>query len=257
MRQYVWLVRYGLTEHALVEGVGPYDSDIDPTVGLTHAKAIAERISASLAAVPDVVYSDPFLRCAHTAAIIVKSIYKNGEKKHRIEEGITEWLVPSLLVDLDGEKTDPRSTEELYEIFPENMDLSYCSVNPVVLDGTPRDKAPVGAPLFIETESDLFLRCATSVGRILNDLKENQNVCIVSHAPCNQAMALFLEGKKDPKESSFGPWSLGGLTRFSRTVENGVCGKWDVDFYSNTDHMPGEYKEGLKGQWSLPSFVHK
>lgn len=254
MKQFVWLVRYGLTEHALVEGVGPYDSDIDPTTGIVHAKAIASRIASSGDAVPDIVYSDRFLRTTHTADIIAKAV----DKKHRIEEGVTEWLVPSLLVDPEGKKTNPRTPEQLHAIFPEKIDLSYHSVNPVVPDGTPRDQAPKGAPLFIETEADLFVRAATSVTRILDDLKQNENVCIVSHAPTDQAMALFLEGKTDPKESSFGYWSLGGLTRFSRTVgSNGECGKWELDFYSSTDHMPGEYKDGVIRRWSLPSFIRK
>jgi len=159
----------------------------------------------------------------------------------------------------NGDKTDPRTPEQLQKLFPENIDLSYKAVNPVVPDGTPREKAPKGGPLFIESEQDLFLRCATSVTRILDNLtkQDNPNICIVSHAPCNQAMALFLEGKTDPKESSLGPWSLGGLTLFSRTIDAdaGSSSAWKLEFYSNTDHMPGDYREGKKGAWSLPSFV--
>jgi len=262
-QQHVWLVRYGLTEHKLVEGVGPYDSDIDPTVGMEHANAIAARIASSGAAAPDMVYSDPFHRTTHTADVIVKAIIKGSEKAddakiHRIEEGVTEWLVPSLLVDPNGKKTDPRTTAQLVEMFPANIDPDYKAANPVVPDDTPRDDAPPGAPLFVETEKDLFVRCATSVAKILDLHQEgSENLCIVSHAPCNQAMALALEGKTDPKDSKFGTWSLGGLTLFSRSVstEGEKYGQWKCEFYSSTDHMPGEYKEGTTGAWSLPSFM--
>jgi len=251
-KQYIWLVRYGLTEHTLVENVGPYDSDIDPTIGITHATAIMQRISSSGDAVPQYVYSDPFLRTTHTGNIIVKGLDKKDEKVHRIEEGLTEWQVPSLLVEADsGNKTDPRTPEQLQELFPENIDLSYNHVNPLLPDNTSRSEAPKRSTLFPESENELFERCATSVTRILDDLKGHENVCIVSHAPCNQAMALFLDGNAD----RIGKWSLGGLTRFSRFVDTGgVIGEWDLDFYSCTDHMPGEYKDGVKGAWSLPSF---
>lgn len=122
----------------------------------------------------------------------------------------------------------------------------------MIPDGTPRDQVPKGSTLFPENETDLFERCETSVTRILNDLKNHENVCIVSHAPCNQAMALFLDGNAE----RIGKWSLGGLTRFSRTVEsNGVLGRWNLDFYSSTEHMPEDYKDGMKGAWSLPSFT--
>lgn len=252
-RQYIWLVRYGLTERALVENVGPYDSDIDPNVGMTHARAIADRIAMNAAARPSVVYSDPFLRCTHTADVIVKALVDQPAKIHRIEEGITEWLVPSLLVDPAGNKTDPRSVNELQALFPENIDLNYRSVNPVVKDGTPRESAPQGAPLFIESQADLYARCATTVSRILETINED-NIVIVSHAPCLQMMALKLEGYTDPSESKLGYWSLGGLTRFSRRCDAGD-GPWQLDFYSDTCHMPGDYQDGIKGRWSLPSFI--
>jgi len=209
------------------------------------------------------VYSDPFLRCTHTAEVVTTAVVKHeghsaDAKIHRIEEGVTEWLVPSLLVDPKGNKTDPRTAEELQKMFPKNIDLEYKYVNPVVPDETKRGDEPKGAPLFPEMEKDLFLRCATSVTKMLESHQEkSENLCIVSHAPCNQGMALFFEGKTDPKDSQFGMWSLGGLTLFSRTVGTGgeKYGPWQLEFYSNTEHMPGDYHAGKLGAWSLPSFM--
>ena len=68
-KQCVWIVRYGLTEHPLVESVGPFDSDIDPQEGIEHAKAIAQRIAESGKDAPKIVFSSPFLRTTHTAHI--------------------------------------------------------------------------------------------------------------------------------------------------------------------------------------------
>jgi broad specificity phosphatase PhoE len=248
-KQYVWLVRYGLTEHQLIENHGPYDSDIHPTAGVEHARAIATAIAttAEEEAKPSFVYSDPFLRCTHTASIIAQNV----KCAHRIEEGVTEWLVPSLLVDQkNGEQTHPRGVEELQKLFS-TIDASYKSVNPVY-EG---DNPPKGSPHFVETEQALYDRVSLTLDRLFkNHMQQNESICIVSHAPCLQGMALTLEGKKDPCLSSFGPWSLGGITRFSR--ESGAT-EWTCDFYSSTQHMPGEYKDGIKGAWSLPSFVRK
>jgi len=154
------------------------------------------------------------------------------------------------LVDKDGVRTSPRSTEELQKLFP-TIDTSYSSH---IGEGEDEKLSPpVGAPFLPETEEDLYQRMSWTVDRLLeNDHSENgENLCIVSHAPCLQMMALYLEGKKDPSSSSFGAWGMGGITRFSRP--KGSL-EWNCDFYSATDHMPGEYKAGVKGAWSLPSF---
>jgi broad specificity phosphatase PhoE len=253
-KQYVYLVRYGLTDPPLMENVGNYDSDIHEPIGVEHALAIANFLQERDAnAKPSVVYSDPFLRCAHTANIIARTLIC----PHRIEEGVTEWMVPSLLVDKDGDITKPRTVEELNKIFP-SIDTMFQSVNPVdKLDG-----APTGAPHFVESEQALFERVACTLDRLLDYHhslpNKNENLCIVSHAPCLQGMALILEDKNDPTQSSFGPWSLGGVTCFSRDIcYHGNRSKWKCEFYSATDHLPEEYKDGAKGAWSLPSFVRK
>jgi len=153
--QYIWLVRYGLTQYALVENVGPFDSDIDPTTGITHAKAIANYISTSSeGSVPALIYTDPFLRTTHTGNIIAKALGTGNGKIHRIEEGLTEWQVPSLLVDEDSKKTNPRTPKQLQELFPDTIDLSYNSINPQLPDDTPREKMAKGSVLFPETEDD-------------------------------------------------------------------------------------------------------
>ena len=127
--QHVWLIRYGKTAPGLIENVGNYDSDLHSD-GVVHAKAIAQHIAAS-GNVPDHVFADPFLRCTHTADTIVSQINRltNKTLKVKIEEGLTEWQVPSLLVDPEGMKTDPRTLEELVDIF-DNLDELYESVTP-------------------------------------------------------------------------------------------------------------------------------
>jgi broad specificity phosphatase PhoE len=157
--------------------------------------------------------------------------------------------------------THPRSVEELKKLF-DTIDTSYTSINPVYEGDDDDVDPPKGAPYFVETEEALYDRIKSTLDLLLSEqhAKDGNNVCIVSHAPCLQAMALTLEGKNDPALSSFGPWSLGGITRFSRDVdgddESGATPKeWTCDFYSRTDHMPGDYKDGVKGAWSLPSFI--
>ena len=276
--QYIWLVRYGKTFPSLVENVGNYDSDLHHPEGFQHAKAIANRLCCDnqnsnndTNIIPKHVYSDPFLRCMRTADIIVSKIneqvYCKGDEsiKLKVEEGMTEWQVPSLLVDQDGNRTSPRSTEELQKEFPHNVDSSYKSLNPHgpdrtegVVDDRQEEEGDV-APQFPETEQQLYERCQTTIRKILGDVGAQDSIAIVSHAPCCQstALALLLEGtstKSSSSETKLGPWSLGGITLFSRPVGSGDT-KWTLRSYSDTSHMPdGEYKDGKLGQWSLPRF---
>lgn len=263
-RQFVWLIRYGRTYPGLVENVGPYDSDLHQPDGVNHAEAIGRRLASSSDApvAPAVVYSDPFLRCMRTADVIVKTLNVSScaAVKIRVEEGTTEWQVPSLLVDPDGKRTNPRTMEELAAIFPHTVDASYRSVNaqgPDRGEGATGDED--GRPRFPETENQLHARCATTLKKILAAVGHSDSVAIVGHAPCVQSMAMYLEGSVSPMESKLGPWSLGGMTLFSRPVvtEGGEAGSWKLELYSDTSHMPGEYKAGKLGQWSLPSFVRE
>jgi hypothetical protein len=166
----------------------------------------------------------------------------------RIEEGLTEWQIPSLLVDPNGTKTFPQKAENLAQVYG-TIDTAYQSVNPHASDDAV--DFPEGAPHFQETEEALLLRCATTLTRILEH-SDGESLAIVSHAPCDQAMALFLEAK-GVSDSKLGPWPLGGITMFSRVVndnttgsQNYSYGEWELEFYGNTDHMPGKYKAGLK-----------
>jgi len=244
-KQCVWLVRYGLTEFPLVESVGPFDSDIDPTEGIEHATCIAKRIAESGEDSPKIVYSSPFLRTAHTAHIICT---QSGNIPVKLEEGLWEWLTPSLLVEPNGVKTEPRSASELATKF-DTIDTSYQSVNPVVPDDS--KNVPAGSPHFVETEDALLLRCQATIERLL-DAIQGDNIAIVSHAPCDQAIALYLEGAPCVAESKLGPWPLGGITMFSRTIsQDGTAGPWAIEMYGDTEHMPGKYKPGIK-KWSLP-----
>ena len=243
-RQYVWLIRYGKTAPGLIENIGNYDSDLHQE-GVEHAQAMADRILAS-GKIPQHVFSDPFLRCMHTADVLADKL----DLSLKVEEGMTEWQVPSLLVDPNGQRTHPRRVEELKGIFS-TIDESYASVNPQGPDRRNNDSdIPVGCPRFPETEEELHERCSTSINKILDNT--TGSIVIVSHAPCVQSAAMALGGFQSPAECQFGAWSLGGMTLFSREYGEE---KWTLEFYSDTSHMPGEYREGKLGQWSLPSFV--
>jgi len=302
-KQSVWFVRYGLTEHPLVEDLGPYDSDIDPGEGIDHAVSIGKRVAAGMNAdertedsVPGVVYASPFLRTAHTGYVVANELQKRENANPvelRLEEGLWEWLIPSLLVTkVDGIKTNPRPLpvlkEDLLNLeevrYPKaaTINIDFESVNPYddsgdvgivcVPERKSKNNISLGAngrtPLWIESESDLLDRCETTLSRLI-ELHNNdaQSMCIVSHAPCDQAMAYYLEKQQSrtiesPKDSKLSPWPLGGITVFSRSVLYGDddsaesptgFGEWTMELYGNTEHMPGEYKTGLK-EWSLPCF---
>lgn len=89
-----------------------------------------------------------------------------------------------------------------------------------------------------------------------DDDNKGRNIIIVAHAPCVQSIAFAMEeGVYDVKNSKLDKWPLGGITRFSRDIlpDNESFGKWEMDFYGVTDHMPGEYRDGA-GLWSLSCF---
>jgi len=208
--------------------------DIDPTVGIVHAEAIAKQISTSPSDVlPTKVYSSPFLRTTHTASILATSL----SQQLNVEEGLYEYLIPSLLIDRSETRTYPRSVDELKLIF-DNIDSSY------------EKSVEITPEMFPEDEEKLIKRCRNTLNGILNDAS-GENIAIVAHAPCVQALAFVLEGVDTTEESKLEKWPLGGITRFSRDV--GGDGKWQMDFYGLTQHLPDEYKLGL-GLWSLPCF---
>jgi broad specificity phosphatase PhoE len=240
-KQHVWLVRYGKTQFPLKEFDGPYNSDIHNPEGIEHAQAIATSIASSpVESKPSQVYCSPFTRTVHTAHIIASAL---GTKLN-VEDGLYEWLTPSLLVDRSGVRTYPLSVKELKERF-DLIDIEYESKNPI------RDE------YFPEEEKDLIERCQTTVDGILS-VAGGENVVIVAHAPCVQSIAFAMEGVASPAESKLEQLPLGGITRFSRDVvvvgqDGTTYGEWSMDFYGSTNHMPGEYKNGL-GLWSLACF---
>eukprot|EP00980_Cylindrotheca_fusiformis_P027401 scaffold20339_cov128-Cylindrotheca_fusiformis.AAC.1 len=250
--QHIWLIRYGETSPGLIENVGNYDSDLH-TDGVTHAECIANNIASSRH-LPDHIFSDPFLRCMHTADTIASSLNHRSYQnlKVKVEEGMTEWQVPSLLVEPSGVRTHPRTLDELLQRF-QNVDGTFESLNPQGPDRLVNDEeeAPEGCPRFPESEEQLHERCKATIEKILNHVGDD-SFAIVSHAPCLQHTALVLEGSATPKDSKLGPWSLGGVTHFSR--QKGDT-KWTLKAYSDTSHMPKKYQDGELGKWSLPSFV--
>jgi broad specificity phosphatase PhoE len=253
--QHLWLIRYGKTDPGLIENVGNYDSDLHQE-GIDHAKRIAQHIQASGAPAPAHIFSDPFMRCMRTADVLVHSLNssvsssKNSKLKLKVEQGMTEWQVPSLLVTPEGGRTTPRTLQELTKEF-DSVDETYTSLNP---QGPDREtgEAVIGTPSFPETEEELYARCRMTLHKMLHHVGDTDSIAIVSHAPCCQSTALALEGADSPAQIQLGPWSLGGVTHFSRPVGSE---KWTLRSYSGTSHMPGEYKYGKLGQWSLPSFV--
>ena len=275
-RQKIWLVRYGRTFPALIENVGNYDSDLHDPDGIQHAQAMGKRIAEESlkvtnddgAAVVRHVVSDPFLRCMRTGDIIAQEL--PGDLKIKVEEGTTEWQVPSLLIQQDGQRTSPQSIPELQKVLGANrIDEEYKSANPQGPDRNEEEEETATnsgcPPRFPETEEQLFKRCRTTLEKLLQSLPPGDSMVIVGHAPCVQSLALALEGSKTPAESKLGPWSLGGMTLFSRIIiDDGDDGnksggdvsgaKWTLEYYSDTSHMPGEYKEGKLGRWSLASF---
>ncbi len=231
--------------------------DIDPKEGIHHAQCIADRIASSpQPSVPTKIYCSPFLRCVHTASIIATKL----NQQINVEEGLYEWLVPSLLIERSSNvRTYPQSPSEIQSMFGETFDPDYKSLNPYKVDeSNPKFSFP-------EDEGKLLARCDDTLNLILSDKDveaNGENIVIVAHAPCVQSIAFALEeGINDVKDSKLSKWPLGGITRFSRDVlvaasENEskyVYGKWSMDFYGITDHMPGEYKNGA-GLWSLSCF---
>jgi broad specificity phosphatase PhoE len=248
-RQNVYIVRYGLTEFPLEPHVGPFNSPLHHIDGMEHAQAIAGRIqkdvmeSSSSCSEPVHVYSSPFTRTAQTAEVIASSLPAGAQV--RIEEGLMEWQQRSLLVEPDGTVTYPKTKKEL-SVDLDNFDYHYKSANPQAAC------SPGDDDFVEESEQDLFERCSQTLdGILLNSACRGESFVIVSHAPCDQSMAVYLEGKT-LGDSSLSPWPLGGITKFSRVVhEDGSFGPWEMELYGNTEHMPGMYKPGLKA-WSLP-----
>ena len=240
--------------------------------------------------IPKVVYADPFMRTTHTGHIIAKEL--GNTIKLRSEDGVWEWLIPSLLVDKStGKMTEPNSIKVLKNKMKfDSLDMNYKSIHSY------KDKMIVTFP---ESEEQLLNRCEITVSKLIQntttetetedrkantDTNNNNNydsICIVSHAPCLQAMAYYLDiDSTSPKESKIvKPWPLGGITMFSRRIittttttttsiiaeEHGYvdgeaveekdveCSKWKCEFYGCTNHMIGDYKNGIK-EWSLPCF---
>ena len=234
------------------------------------------------------------MRTTHTGHIIAQELGNNI--KLRSEDGVWEWLIPSLLVDKStGIQTEPNSIHVLKNKMKfDSLDMNYKSIHSY------KDKMIVTFP---ESEEQLFHRCEITVSKLIQnnttDTTENTNttantdtnnnnnnydsICIVSHAPCLQAMAYYLDiDSTSPKESKIvKPWPLGGITMFSRRIitttttttttiiaeddedddddedkdidKDVVCSKWKCEFYGCTNHMIGDYKNGIK-EWSLPCF---
>jgi len=298
-KQCIWIVRYGLTKFPLVEYLGPYNSPLDETEGMSHANAIANALredvmastnSASASDSSEVVhvYSSPFTRTTQTANLIAHTLSSSTSTSTstslkttvRVEEGLTEWQQKSLLVDPSGTITYPLTSKELVSQFP-HVDVTYESVHPQDSCHPPTQRITNNSnnndddamvlvdetmmELKEESEEDLFERCRKTLeGMIYERAEEGQSFIIVSHAPCDQAMAVYFEGHSKLDNSTLGPWPLGGITKVSRELlppsddsdptlpSSSSWGPWEIDYYGCTDHMPGPYQGGLKA-WSLPT----
>lgn len=141
--------------------------------------------------------------------------------------------------------------QQLIDMTFTEIDPDYNSLNPIATD---LNNVPEGAPYFFESEEYLMTRAKVTMERILEDA-DGKNILIQSHVPTAQAMALYLEGAPSVAESKMGPWPLGGITMFTRDVGD-KDGKWALEMYADTSHMPGEYKNGLK-EWCLPCLAKR
>lgn len=200
---------------------------------------------------PEVVYSSSLHRAVSTSQLIVHAIGKT-QNSIKVEDGLIEWLTPSLTVEPDGSRLEPRTVQQLIDMTFTEIDPDYKSVNPIATDP---NIVPEGAPYFFESEDYLMIRAKVTMERILKDAG-GKDICIVSHTPCAQAMAVFLEGASSLSESKVGPWPLGGVTMFTKDSDNTSSEKWELEMYADCSHMPGEYKNGLK-EWSLPCLTPK
>ena len=90
---------------------------------------------------PSIVYSSSLHRTVSTSQLIVHAL-GNTQDSIRVEDGLIEWLTPSLTVEPDGTRLNPRSVKQLREdmMFVE-IDPSYRSVNPLATE----DEVRVGA----------------------------------------------------------------------------------------------------------------
>ena len=121
-------------------------ADLDPNMGMEHAECIAKRLYEDPLEAPAVIYTSPFIRCAHTAQLIALATPHHAHTTTtttttavtfmpvvRVEQGLTEWLIPDLLLLNTMQEHDrhlPRLAEELAETYG-TIDPSYRSlVNP-------------------------------------------------------------------------------------------------------------------------------
>jgi len=220
---------------------------LHPIHGNEQGIAISRRL-ASMSSPPDVVYSSSLHRAVSTSQLIVHALGKT-KNSVRVEDGLIEWLTPSLTVEPDGSRLSPRTVQQLIDMTFTEIDPDYKSVNPLATDP---NNVSEGAPYFFESEEYLMTRARVTMDRILENA-DGKNFCIVSHTPTAQAMALYLEGAASLEESKLGPWPLGGITLFTRDEGEE---KWNMEMYADCSHMPGEYKNGLK-EWSLPCLTKK
>ena len=180
-KQHIYFVRYGLTKYPLVENVGPYDSPLHPIHGYEQGIAIARRL-ASMDSPPEVVYSSNLHRAVSTSQLIVHAIGKT-KNSILIEEGLVEWLDPSLTVEPDGTRLQPRTVQQLVDMTFVEIDQEYKSKNPIATDP---NNMPDGAPYFFESEEYLIEKRAKVTMERIIEHANGKNICIVSHVPSAQ-----------------------------------------------------------------------
>ena len=86
-------------------------ADLDPNMGMEHVECIAKRLYEAPLEGPAVIYTSPFIRCAHTAQLIALATPHHAHTTTtttttavtfmpvvRVEQGLTEWLTPDLLL---------------------------------------------------------------------------------------------------------------------------------------------------------------
>ncbi len=123
-----------------------------------------------------------------------------------IEDGLTEWLTESLV---GKDNYTPPSPTSLKKTF-KNIDVSYKSFL---------------HPTFPESEPELLVRMKHVVDGLCKKYK-GKNLLLVSHAPCDLAIALALSNGT-PEKHDLDPYPLGGVFQFT----SGSKGTFDaLDF---------------------------
>ena len=229
----MYLARYGVRAEMLVENEGPFDMVLTRE-GEEQAGALADFLSTTPHP-PTQVLASPFQRAVITGSLVAAAL----DIPLKIEDGLTEWLTPSLVGGPGSRAPGPHTpltpAQHAEEGRP-NIDTEYASVS---------------AASFPEDEDSLKARCAATLSDLFQAgvISPGSSTLIVSHAPVLLALALALTPALSPP-----PWPLGGVSSFDtqNDILNLAEGVWQSDLVVSTSHLSGPASNGIQS-WTLPS----